>query len=492
MKKFSLSLCLTLTALSLLCACGDASGKQTPSGSNDETTAPVTAAESESTRPACKLPDSLDFGGEVFKTLTFTWQGYRYYFFADETNGDVMNDAVYARTAAIEEKLNVDLQHNLLNDTTTPAIANEIKPLIMAGDDVYQQILFHCIDSIAAFSSGGMLYNLDTLPHIDTDAEWWNKEQMDTLRLGQNTYFAVNDYMLPAPYIVFFSKDMVNNLDLENPYQLVYDGAWTLDKFTEMVRSVVADLDGNGKMEEEYDRYGVTATEISKYVSFVTGAEQYITEKGSDGHVTLAMNTEKMQSLMERFSDLAKLDAFHIPVAEHEGYHITLDTGRLLFDLEALTWAENMRDYTVDFGFLPYPKYDEAQKSYRSLDWGGLMGIPVTISNPDMVGAVLELQAYESANDVIPTYYDTVLTGKLARDEDASKMLDIVFDTICYEPGGNYFGFSAGFNDLFFSLPNQAIKAKSADFASFYKRAEKSALRTINNFYEALEVAEAE
>ncbi len=491
MKKWSLSLCLTLTALAMLCACGDAQIVQESPDNGTDTTASVTEAASESTRPACKLPDSLDFGGDVFKTLTFTWQGYRYYFFADEANGDVMNDAIYARTVAIEEKLNVDLQYNRINDIQTYAISNEIKPLIMAGDDVYQQILFHCIDSISAFSSTGLLYNLDTLPHIDTEAEWWNKEQMDTLRLGQNTYFAVNDYMLPTPYIVFFSKDMVNNLDLENPYQLVYDGKWTLDKFTEMVRSVVADLDGNGKMEEEYDRYGVTATEISKYVSFVTGAEQYITEKGSDGHIALAMNTEKMQSLMERFSDLAKLDAFHLPVAQHEGYHVTLDTGRLLFDLEDLTWAENMRDYTVDFGFLPYPKYDEAQKTYRSLDWGGLMGIPVTITNPEMVGAVLELQAYESANDVIPTYYDVVLTGKLARDEDAAKMLDIVFDTICYEPGGNYFGFASGFFDLFFALPNLAIMQKSADFASYYKKAEKSAQRIINDFYESLDELES-
>lgn len=489
--RYSAALAATLLLASSLLACadpGETTGIQT--NAPDDTPDTITETEAVSARPACNLPENLDFGGAPFHTIAFAWQGYLYYFFADEENGDIMNDAIYQRTRAIEERLNVDLQHTLLEDTATTAVPNMVKPTILAADDVYQQVLFHCIEGVSSFSSQGYLYNLDEIPHIDTDAEWWNKEQMDALRMGQNTYFAVNDYMLPCPYIVYFSKDMVNDLEFEDPYQLVYDGRWTLDVFTQMARSVVSDLDGNGKMEGEYDRFGVTASEISKYTSFVTGADQYITEKTSDGQITLAINTEKMLSIIELFADLAKQDVFFLPQTEHEGYHITLDTGRLLFDLETLTWAEKMRDYTVEFGFLPYPKYDEAQESYRSLDWGGLMGVPLSITNPELVGAVLELQAYESGNSVLPTYYDTVLTGKLARDENAIKMLDIVFDTICYEPGGNYFGFSNGFSDLFFALPNLAITQKSADFSSFYAKREKAALRTIDKYYTSLNEVE--
>ena len=84
----------------------------------------------------------------------------------------------------------------------------------------------------------------------------------------------------------------------------------------------------------------------------------------------------------------------------------------------------------------------------------------------------------------------TVLTGKLARDENAVKMLDIVFDTICYEPGGNYFGFSGGFSELFFALSNLSLTQKSADFASFYAKQEKAALSTIEKFYNSLNEVE--
>ena len=485
--RLSATLAATLLLAASLLSCAepaDVSDIQTNAPDNT----PDTVAETEavSKRPACNLPENLDFGGAAFHTIAFSWQGYLYYFFADEENGDIMNDAIYARTRAIEERLNVDLQHTLLESTAITEVPNTVKPTVLAGDDVYQQVLFHCIEGVSSFASQGYLYNLDEMPHIDINAEWWNKEQMDALRLGENTYFAVNDYMLPCPYIVYFSKDMVNDLEFEDPYQLVYDGRWTLDVFTQMARTVVSDLDGNGKMEGEYDRFGVTASEVSKYNSFVTGADQFITEKTSDGQITLAINTEKMLHIVEMFADLAKQDVCFMPQSEYEGYHLTLDTGRLLFDLETLTWAEKMRDYTVEFGFLPYPKYDEAQENYRSLDWGGLMGIPLSITDPELVGAVLELQAYESGNSVLPTYYDTVLTGKLARDENAVKMLDIVFDTICYEPGGNYFGFSGGFSDLFFALSSLSLTQKSADFASYYARQEKTALKTIEKFYQSL------
>ena len=489
MKHVS-SVCLLLAILMCGASCADSTSSKETDAVTETGTAAAQETDPAQTRPSHNLPDGLDFGGEAFHTIAFTWQGYQYYFFADEENGDIMNDAVFARTRKIEETLNVDLVSNLLSSTIPSDVPNTVKPLILAGDDAYQQILFHCIDGISAFSSAGLLYNLDTLPYIDINAEWWNKEQMDVLRFGQNTYFAVNDYMLPCPYIVYFNKNMIADLDFENPYTLVYEGRWTMDVFCEMARTVTTDLDGNGKMEGEYDRFGCTASEISKYISFVTGADQSLTEKTTDGQIALCINTEKMVSIIERFSELANQNVFFMPEGEYTGYHIDIDTGRLLFDLETLAWAEKMRDYTIDFGFLPYPKYDESQKEYKSLDWGGLMGIPSSIGNPELVGAVLELQAYESGNTVIPTYYETVLTGKLSRDEDANRMLDIVFDTICYEPGGNYFGFSAGFSDLFFALPRLALEQKKSDFASFYKRNEKAAQKTVETFYKNLDQVE--
>lgn len=138
------------------------------------------------------------------------------------------------------------------------------------------------------------------------------------------------------------------------------------------------------------------------------------------------------------------------------------------------------------------PKYDTAQEEYISLDWGGLMAIPATIQNPDMVGAVLELLAYESGNEVIPTYYDVLLEGKLARDQDTIAMLDILFDTIAYEVGGNYFGFDSTIGELFYVLPRLAITDQKTNFSSWYKTKEKAAAKTIEHFYKSLDEVESQ
>ena len=77
-----------------------------------------------------------------------------------------------------------------------------------------------------------------------------------------------------------------------------------------------------------------------------------------------------------------------------------------------------------------------------------------------------------------------------AQDETAASMLRLIFDSICYEVGGNYFGFSGGFNSLFYAVSNVAFRNNSSDFASYYARSEKSANKTIEKFYEALDNVE--
>ena len=486
-----LLLAASLLSAALLSCGGESTGEVT---TTDAVTGGDTAAVTETTEETRAMhsvdTDALDFGGEELNQATFYWQGYKFYFFADEENGDVMNDALYNRTRAVEEALNIKIVTEMYDTVVTSDFTNALKPIILSGDDVYDLMFNHCIDSIPTYASEGYLYNLDDLPHIDMNADWWNKEQMDVLRLGENTYYAVNDMMIPCPYVIFFNKEMVANFDMENPYQLVYDGKWTLDVFEKMAREAVSDVNGDGKMDEN-DSWGITSQEISKYISFMTGAGQYITDRDSDGHIQLAIKTEKTQSMMERFEALTKDNVIYMPPTMERSDMLTIDSGRLMFQLDAIADAELLRDFTVDFGFLPYPKYDEAQEDYISLDWGGLLSVPCTITNPEMVGAAMELLAWESANEVIPTYYDTVLQGKLARDDDAVKMMDILFDTITYEIGGNYFGFSSGFNDLFYALPRLTIEKKSSDFTSYYEKLEKSANKTIEKFYESLENTEA-
>ena len=489
MKKTALLLALLLT-LSVFASCAggvsetaapDASPEESPAERND-----VLPEEDAETRPPHRVPDS-DFGGADFIAAYPAWAGYVYYFFADEQTGDSMNDAIFERKLRVEEAVNVSIGQEECGYIAE--VVNEIKRSVQAGDDAYQMGLFHCIQGIAEMATGNYLYNLDELPNIDLSAEWWNQTMTDMLRLGTKTYYGVNDYMIPGPYCIYFNKDMVTRYRLDNPYGLVYEGEWTLDRFLSLAESVTQDQNGDGAFGDEDDA-GIVANDSSCYTSFVTGCGQYMTSRDGEGHVVLDMNTERMVSIVEKVYAAANTPGvIRIPGAK--GGVEMFSQGNILFDLGSIAGAVSFRETEFDLGILPYPKFDTAQENYISLDWGGLMGVPASVGNPEMVGAVIELLAYESADTVIPAYYDVLLAGKLARDTDTVAMMDLLFDTVAYEIGGNYFGFSGGFNALFYTLGGEVVGNRNPDFSSFYAKNEKPAQAAIKSFYKGLDKAEA-
>jgi len=85
------------------------------------------------------------------------------------------------------------------------------------------------------------------------------------------------------------------------------------------------------------------------------------------------MKTEKMQTLVETFVDLASNAMYFTPEGETRP---TLNENNLLFELLTLSSAEQIRDYDINVGILPYPKFDEAQTAYKCLDWGGFFPSP--------------------------------------------------------------------------------------------------------------------
>ena len=111
---------------------------------------------------------------------------------------------------------------------------------------------------------------------------------------------------------------------------------------------------------------------------------------------------------------------------------MTMETGRLLFFMNGPDELERLRDCEVEFGFVPYPKWDEAQKEYHSMDFGGLMCVPTTITDPEMVGAALEFLSWDSKNAVFPTYYDVLLKTRYSSDMETREMMNIIFDSIIY------------------------------------------------------------
>ena len=124
---------------------------------------------------------------------------------------------------------------------------------------------------------------------------------------------------------------------------------------------------------------------------------------------------------------------------------------RLAFYDDEVSNALTFTQKGTEFGIVPWPKYDRRTDSYYSNVNAGCDAffIPKNTSETyaECVSIVLETLAYYGQKDVIPLYYDTVLTYQGTRDEESVEMLKIVKENLVYD-FHYWFGLAGSLNDI--------------------------------------------
>jgi ABC-type glycerol-3-phosphate transport system substrate-binding protein len=420
--------------------------------------------------------EKMDFDGEEFHSGVH--QNYPRLHFRDEETGDVFNDALYDRMRKTEEYLNVRWTYQV-------ADYQQVTEAVLSGDDIYQHILNHTLTGNNVYVQNGYLYRIDDIPYIDLDAEWWDREQMDILRLGKYYYFMISDFTLDTPYAIFVNCDLIERYNMEDPYQLVYEGKWTLDRFASMCEEVAHDANGNGTWDDD-DVMGVTTGDTSHWSGFMTGCGQTLTQRDKYGDLELALNSEKMQNIVEKMTALAKTPGAVCKYWESER---RWEDGSTLFFLGALDMMRDAGEYEFTMGLVPYPKYDEAQDRYYSLNWNATACVPSSIRNPALVGAVLEYASWETANQVTPAYYDITLGTRYAKDPATRDMLAYILENSVLDAGAVYFGMS-GLLDQLYIIGYLCIYHQSTDLQSYIATSQKYFKTSLNDLYNGMDAVE--
>ncbi len=138
MKKVICILLAVLLACGMLASCSDSgvnSGSETDGSApaaveEGDAPAPETAPETEEALPA---PEVRDLSGAVLTIMnmtpaSFNWADTR--MFAEETNGEILNDALYNREQKVEELYNCSLEELLTQHNSGGDMAKGVK----AGD----------------------------------------------------------------------------------------------------------------------------------------------------------------------------------------------------------------------------------------------------------------------------------------------------------------------------------------------------------------------
>ncbi|MBQ7299289.1 MAG: extracellular solute-binding protein [Clostridia bacterium] len=428
-----------LALLLLLSSCGDAAATPvttqavTEAQTGGET---VETAEPDPTAIYDPKLDAVDFGGDVFNII------YGDNDFepnldvcASETNGEPLNDAIFNRNLAIKEKYNVDITWERFGygDASSKLIQS-----VKAGDDVYDMTINNGVYSFQLATQGYSL-QLDEVPYLDFSKPYWNDGMLDGASINGRNYFVYSDiniHALGATPCVLFNKPVAEQHDIDDLYQLVVDGKWTFDKMTEYIKMITRDLDGDGKITE-LDMHGFIGNTFV-IDCFLSGTGYQTITKDADDLPILNIQSEEYYNIVGAIQNICSEETGSFICDRYNGVDReyapmdALEQDRALFWIANLKGVERMRNMESAFGILPIPKLNEAQKDYKihyQANIGGAMSVPVTVSNPDMVGMILEDMSYLSMRDVKPAYIDVLLQGKFLRDEESLVTLEIMFDS---------------------------------------------------------------
>jgi hypothetical protein len=375
-----------------------------------------------------------DFKGSTFRLMVNS-QSDRPNLHAGEENGEIINDAMFSRDQQVSEIFNLEFEYIAYEERLK--LYKDATRMISAGEDFADVIITALSEGVGNLSLDGMLVDLNSLGALDLGRDWWNQSMNETMKTGNKIYAVTGPMALCyaySPYAFFTNLTIANDFGIENIYELVETGKWTIDKMNSLMKDVYADVNNNGIADIE-DRFAMTVTEESGK-AFYIGCGMRMAQKTNDG-AELLIDTPKSIEVLDKLNQIMKPD--HVICTDKLNnnpagisYKIALFTNsQALFCAAPIQWGVlNFRDMKDDYGILPYPKYNEDQDDYYShVNSYFPVGIAIPVTNPraEETAAVMETLAYISHNKILPKINNVVLKEKIARDENSKHMLDLLY-----------------------------------------------------------------
>ena len=407
---------------------------------------------------------------------------------AEGITGEAYTDAIYNRNSRIEELLNVRITQ------FDGSVDSAIKSSVTAGDDSFA-VAYPSLSSAATLGSQDLLVDLSKREEFHLDMPWWDQAAADYLTIMDRLFFTENEINIQydeATWVLYFNKELVTRYSMENPYELVRENGWTMDKMHEMMTTVAHDEDGNGEMNAPEDYFGFS-THWSSYVGMLAGAGESLVTLNDEGAYVSNLTSDRVLRVAEKIGSIVNdTTATVLPdrfrgagSADGAWAKNTFDNGHSLFYGEVAGQFQRLRDMENDFGLLPFPKFESTQEYYTCEVLTSALAyvIPRSVQDKSRSATITEALAIDSHGDFMNAYLETTITGKSIRDEESRDMLEIIFEYRVYDLG-DIFGWG-GISGTFQS----AVNAGAENFASSAKKIEKvftkTAEKTLTAYAEA-------
>ena len=441
------------------------------------------------------LPADLKFDGETVRILSRDSDGVRDEISVSDYSGEPINDAIYERNLDVEARLGVEIQNTMLTGGNY-VVTEEIRRLVLSGEDVYD-MLANSTYSTIMYTSEGLFRDLNEVEYLDLTQIYWSQGFNDVASFGTKQFMCAGALGLTLyryMFVTMFNKDMMQARGLDNLYDVVNDGKWTLDYHAALAAQMYEDMNGNGEHDEN-DRYGFISGPVAYVDPYWSSCKLPILTKDSDNRYVYSFDNERMSAAVEKIIKL-----YH----ECEGSYIyasvsdsqdQLNLASHFADERSATATlrlvsvetKELRDMTAKYGIIPIPKLDEAQDGYRTFvhDQFTALAIPSTLKDDrlGLVGAYMEYAACQSYRNVIPVYYEIAIKDKYLNDTESAEMLDMIYENIYIDAGVLY---TKSLDSVHQKL-RDIVKSKSNNSASMFKTLSKVLQKRLDTLMDGLD-----
>ena len=435
-----------------------------------------------------KMPgyEDIDFGGLTFlinatvSDPAENWHDDKTIWVEGITN-DSINDAVWERNDVMHKLYNCNIEVDSSGGTAYDAD-------VAAGSGRYIGTT-HCYKALAIASD--KYYNVLKL-NVDFTQDWWDQDFFRDLSCDGKLFSMCGAFSLIAKravWICYYNKNVYDSkfegIDI---YQMVRDKQWTFDRMIDFIDKIKYDANGDSTYTfsegADADIIGYMSTAHNYRSLYFAGGCRYITKSSNDynGHFVASLVDPNGQETIQAAINLISNDGYL-----EEGYSNcdkAMANGTTLFVSNVLGQLIDVKDAEgLRLGVLPMPMATENQDGYHHLpdNHATFLSIPTSYADISVASEFLTLFAYHSYMLVYPAYLNTY-KYVYAHDEESGEMVDIILNSICYDPG-----YLANFADSFNGYVSTMIQQKKAgNYVTAATRYSQQAEQKINEYRELI------
>lgn len=491
MKKI---LCIILAVLTLLSCMLTMSCNMTEGDENG--TGDITVSTDGDTTKTLTVPDELDYNKKEFNIIGCSDWGVEEFTPENVDMRDQVSASLVARDNFLKEYLNVDIKIERIkgqfNDRLT--FAQTIENAVLSDAKAYD--LVACYSLVApSLATRGLLVDLNKTEYFSPDKAWWPDFMYDACTVNNKTYHISGDASLNMLYYlqaVLFDAEIMAEYDIseEDVYELVDNGGWTLEKMLELSANISSSTDDVWD-DSDFYAIGMESRVMLDSFYFALGLK---TVEDSDGVIKVSDDILSEKALTVYDMAYSALFVDHtIRMNDPNTWVHLLKEGRCVFNVSTIYQMKTtLADVDKKIGVLPFPKYEEGDTEtnlgYRTLVSSPHIqfAIPVDLDSEDvtMASAFLETMGYVTYTNVTPVVYDNIMKLRYAKDENSSRMFDILRSGATTEMGILWYN---SFTRAPASMFRNALEKESTSWVSYYKNDYENDLKRtvieLNKFY---------